>query len=119
MDHSNFLEVCRKDVILHGGPPLPPGAGAVEGTPGTGAGEGTSAAAVEEDFNDFYREFCQEDESGDSDPDFVDSDYEAAAGDDDLFRDNVDIEVNDNNEPVVVEDLEDDDALQDEDLNLG
>jgi hypothetical protein len=48
----------------------------------------------------------------------VDSDFEVEEGDDDLFRDNVDIEVNDNNEVVQVHDLENDDALEDSDLNL-
>jgi hypothetical protein len=48
----------------------------------------------------------------------VDSDFEVEEGDDDLFRDNVDIEVNDNNEVVQVQDLENDDALEDSDLNL-
>ena len=41
---------------------------------------------------------------------WIDSDYDAEDGDDDLFVDNVDKEVKDNNEPEEVHDLEDDTA---------
>uniref|UniRef100_A0ACD5WYC4 Uncharacterized protein n=1 Tax=Avena sativa TaxID=4498 RepID=A0ACD5WYC4_AVESA len=46
------------------------------------------------------------------------SDYDAEDGDDDLFADNVDIEVNDHNEKEIVEENEDEEALEDEDLNM-
>jgi hypothetical protein len=47
-----------------------------------------------------------------------DSDYNAESGDNDLFADNVDKDVNDNNEEEVFVELEDELALGDEDLNL-
>jgi hypothetical protein len=71
-----------------------------------GTCKGSSSKLVEEDFYKFYNEFCQDEEAQDSDDsDFVDSDFEVEEGDDDIFRDNVDKEVNDNNEVVQVQDL--------------
>jgi hypothetical protein len=65
----------------------------------------------------------QEDGSGsdsdEEDYEIFDSDYDAEDGDDDLFADNVDKSVNDHNEKEICVDLEDDDALDDDELNLG
>lgn len=60
---------------------------------------------------------AEEDEDS-LDSDWWDSDYEAAESDDDLFAANVDKDVVDNNEPKDVADMEDDQALDDEDVQL-
>ncbi|KAM0866610.1 hypothetical protein ACQ4PT_042521 [Festuca glaucescens] len=119
VDHSDFLRNLRRDVIINRRQQVPPAVCPKKNiTRDVVAAEGTSKS-VEDDFDDFYKEYCQEEDSEDSDDsDFVDSDFEVEEGDDDLFRDNVDTEVNDNNEAVQVQDLEDDDALEDADLNL-
>ena len=61
------------------------------------------------------------DSDSDSDSEFklYDSDFDAEDGDDDLFAENVDKSVNDNNEKEVCEEHEDVDALEDTDLNLA
>jgi hypothetical protein len=63
-------------------------------------------------------EFDAANSEDDDDSDFVDSDYDAEDGDDDLFHDHVDKDVNDNNKKEHIADLEDDNALEDDDLNL-
>ncbi|KAM0863033.1 hypothetical protein ACQ4PT_044865 [Festuca glaucescens] len=55
----------------------------------------------------------------DSDWELYDSDYDTESGDDDLFLDNVDRDVNDNNERLLIADNEDEDALDDRDLHEG
>ncbi|KAM0833012.1 hypothetical protein ACQ4PT_064509 [Festuca glaucescens] len=119
VDHSDFLRNLRRDVIINRRQQVPPAVCPKKNiTRDVVAAEGTSKS-VEDDFDDFYKEYCQEEDSEDNDDsNFVDSDFEVEEGDDDLFRDNVDTEVNDNNEAVQVQDLEDDDALEDADLNL-
>ena len=60
-------------------------------------------------------EECSEDSE---DSEWIDSDYDAEDGDDDLCTANVDKEVKDNNEPEEVHDLEDETVLDDGDLNF-
>lgn len=109
------MKVCRNDVIINGTPKLPTIISLTNLFEGTSrVDEGTSSRAADDVDTDFRQ--CED--GDDTDSDFVDSDYEAADGDDDLFADNVDKEVNDHNEEEEVADLEDDDALQDDDLNL-
>jgi hypothetical protein len=79
------------------------------------ADQGTSCNGGET-FEDFRR--AEEDEDSD-DSEWWDSDYEAADGDDDLFAENVDKEVKDNNEAEEVADLEDDTTLDDADLQFS
>jgi hypothetical protein len=50
--------------------------------------------------------------------DFVDSVFNAESGDDDLFADNIDKSVNDNNEKDICHEQEDEDALDDTDLSV-
>jgi hypothetical protein len=47
------------------------------------------------------------------------SDFDAEDGDDDLFRDNVDTDVNDNNEAADIQEEEDDAGLDHEGLDLS
>ncbi|KAM0827900.1 hypothetical protein ACQ4PT_067889 [Festuca glaucescens] len=119
IDQTNFLKTLRDDVIIHGSPPLPPVLSPRKKAPMVivVADEGTSSRASNggETFEDFRR--AEEDEDSD-DSEWWDSDYEAADGDDDLFTENVDKEVKDNNEPEEVADLEDDGALEDGDLQF-
>jgi hypothetical protein len=100
IDHSDFLKKLREDAIVNRGQQVPPIICQNKNiTRDVSAGEGTSKS-VEDDFVNFYKDFCQEEEAEASDDsDFVDSDFEVE-GDDDLFTDNVDTEVNDNNEAV-------------------
>ncbi|KAM0899920.1 hypothetical protein ACQ4PT_020989 [Festuca glaucescens] len=63
-------------------------------------------------------------ESSDSDSenydsDFYDSDFNVEEGDDDLFANNIDKSVNDHNEKEVCEEMEDEGALDDDDINIG
>jgi hypothetical protein len=58
-------------------------------------------------------------DSDEDDYEIFDSDYDAEDGDDDLFADNVDKSVNNHNEKEICVDLEDDDAIDDDELNLG
>ena len=63
-----------------------------------------------------------EDDGGDDsniDTEFYDSDFDAEDGDDDLFLENVDLDVNDHNEQEEMFEEEDDAGLDHEDLNLS
>jgi hypothetical protein len=124
VDHTNFLKTIRYDVLVNGGrkntkpievpagegisssllipPSVPPSTVHAEGTRG-----GVDSA-----------EDVDNDSDSDTDCSFADSDFDVEDGDDDLFADNVDREVDDHNEPDSVFELEDDDALQDTTLNL-
>uniref|UniRef100_A0ACD5V7V4 Uncharacterized protein n=1 Tax=Avena sativa TaxID=4498 RepID=A0ACD5V7V4_AVESA len=73
---------------------------------------------VDEVLEDHVQEVQVDMSDSESDCSIYDSDYDAEDGDDDLFADNVDIEVNDNNEKEIVEENEDEEALEDEDLNM-
>jgi hypothetical protein len=145
IDHSDFVKGLREEVIINRGPPVvSPKNSSVrdvataKGTSGittyfylniiisalhistcfseifpsiSGAKEGPSRRVADLEFDAANSE-------DDNDSDFVDSDYDAEDGDDDLFHDHVDKDVNDNNEKEHTADLEDDNAIDDDDLNL-
>jgi hypothetical protein len=83
--------------------------------PETAQPEASSSSSIveiaAEDVDDEY--------DTDSTFEFFDSDFDAEDGDDDLFSDNVDKSVNDHNEKEIAVDKECEDALEDEELNLG
>ena len=133
VDHTNYLKSLRDDAIINGEAPLPaviiskkkarkPPAMPIllydsEGI--SGAAEGPHCRAENSErgrFEDFVR--VEEGSEDSEDSEWIDSDYEAADGDDDLFAANVDKDVKDNNEHEEVTELEDDAGLDDGDLNL-
>jgi hypothetical protein len=105
LDHTNFLKHIRTGLIVR-----------LDGNGGDGnAANGNAANGNADDADSDVLD--DSDDSADSD--FMDSDYDAADGDDDLFIDNVDIEVHDNNEHQDVDEIENDATLiADDDLHL-
>ncbi|XP_044343151.1 uncharacterized protein [Triticum aestivum] len=106
------------DVILNRCPTLP------RKLPRSGQfGEGTSGSYAEEAREE---EETGEEEAGESgeakdaqtDSDFYESDFDCEDGDDDLFAENVDPELNDNNEKQA-EIFDEEDPLDDDDLSLS
>ncbi|KAM0914164.1 hypothetical protein ACQ4PT_011703 [Festuca glaucescens] len=134
IDHSNFRKHLRYDVIRKRSISLP--SVITQEVPMTEPsktrdGEASSSCAgvseqrhLEEgghEFEDFGREMMEseEEEDGtDNDFELYDSDCNAESGDDDLFADNIDKDVNDNNENEVVAEMEDKTALENQDLQL-
>lgn len=103
-------------------------------------GEGSSSHVTNQEFEEEDGN-CETDDSGaqdandsseehgddaneevETDEDFYESDYEVAEGDDDLFDNNVDKDVDDHREKEIVQDFEGElpeDALDDNHLNLS
>ncbi|KAM0831042.1 hypothetical protein ACQ4PT_065816 [Festuca glaucescens] len=122
VDHSNWVRIIRSDIILtrpafavH--EPVAARQARTYGGQGSVAAQSTSIVVAHEPGEE-----CDQSHVADSDSssgsDWCDSDYDAQDGDDDLFLDNVDIDVNDNNERIPIDDNEDEAALDDTDLNL-
>ncbi|XP_020196341.2 uncharacterized protein [Aegilops tauschii subsp. strangulata] len=95
---------------------------------GEGPSSGNAAEEEDEDFDisdngeSSSSKGNGEDVEAETDEDFYESDYEIAAGDDDLFDANVDKDVDDHREKENVQDFEGElpeDALEDSHLNLS
>ncbi|KAK1630887.1 hypothetical protein QYE76_005202 [Lolium multiflorum] len=109
IDHTNFLKGLRDDVLINGGPQLPPIVSPKK-VP-TIARTGTSTEEMQ--WEDYEGEG-----DGDTDSEFYDSDYDPEDGDDDIFDSYVDEDVNDNNAHTKIVEQEDDAGLEHEDLEL-
>ncbi|KAM0879123.1 hypothetical protein ACQ4PT_034448 [Festuca glaucescens] len=115
VDHTNFIRLIRADLVR---------AKAANARVGNDVELSEEAAStsivVAQDVGQECVQSCADDLDSDSstDSEFFDSDYDAESGDDDLFLDNVDTDLHDNNEIVFAADLEDDSQLEDRDLNL-
>jgi hypothetical protein len=116
------VRIIRSDIILSRPAfavhePVAARQGRTDGGQGSVAAQSTSIVVAHEPGEE-----CDQSHVADSDSssgsDWCDSDYDAQDGDDDLFLDNVDIDVNDNNERIPIGDNEDEAALDDTDLNL-
>jgi hypothetical protein len=129
VDHTNFLgtiraEIVRQNVaraaITRPAPTVASPTPSVARPASSGARPALSEAslvAVETIEQETVADLDDDSDSG-SDFEIYDSDYDAEEGDDDLFIDNVDSSVNDNNERVVFVQTENKDALDDRDLHL-
>ncbi|KAK1666822.1 hypothetical protein QYE76_054981 [Lolium multiflorum] len=113
VDHTNFIRLIRAELVR---------ARAAIGRNDLVLSEeaASTSIVVAQDLGQECVQSCADDSDSDSsaDSDFFDSDYDAESGDDDLFLDNVDTDLHDNNEIVLAPDLEDDSQLEDRDLNL-
>ncbi|KAM0892605.1 hypothetical protein ACQ4PT_025608 [Festuca glaucescens] len=122
VDHTNFLRALRDDVLHTGGPQLPYVISPTKIPTNVTADQGEASISVltvpcatttdEGELLQFV------DSGSDNDTTFDDSDYDIEDGDDDLFADNVDKEVNDSNPLENEFELENEQALEDTNLNL-
>jgi hypothetical protein len=157
IDHNNFLNTLRSDVILRptnarapnpfgtahahtpsavahviapsvnahahahsvasDAPSIDAHAHAPNPSANVGASSFSHSPVVENDL--FVNVQSSESDSENYDSDFYDSDFNVEEGDDDLFTDNIDKSVNDHNEKEVCEEMEDEEALDDDDINIG
>jgi hypothetical protein len=104
--------------VAAGSPSLMAAGGSTEDGNDPGFRRTSPRRSTDAHFSDSLDKVEQESDS-DTDFEFYDSDFAADSGDDDLFQDNVDTEVNDNNEKVLVVEHEDDGGIDDDDLKLA
>jgi hypothetical protein len=120
VDHTTFLKGLRPDVIVGQTYTQRPPAyvndeAYVPLTSNTSSHSASMVGAEKQDVE------CADSYDSDSDDDafeFCDSDFDAEDGDDDLFAENVDKSVNDHNEQELCQENEDEDAPEDDDLNV-
>ncbi|KAM0830027.1 hypothetical protein ACQ4PT_066494 [Festuca glaucescens] len=117
VDHTNFLRQLRKDVLVTG-PALSPVMSSIKIPRETTSAEpaASSSSSIVQLVKKEVSYACD----SDTDSDFVmyDSDFDVEDGDDDLFSDNIDKYVIDHNEREVCVQNEDEEALEDDDLNM-
>ncbi|KAM0888518.1 hypothetical protein ACQ4PT_028298 [Festuca glaucescens] len=122
VDHTNFLRALRDDVLHTGGPQLPYVISPTKIPTNVTADQGEASISVLTvpcATTTDEGELLQFVDSGSyNDTTFDDSDYDIEDGDDDLFADNVDKEVNDSNPLENEFELENEQALEDTNLNL-
>jgi hypothetical protein len=122
IDHTNFIQGLRGDVyerarIGQRNASITPTVVASASVVASARAEASSSSSVQIPENDIMQ-IEDSDDSDSEDFEFIDSDFDAAEGDDDLFADNIDKSVNDHNEREINLDHEDEDALEDDDLNI-
>jgi hypothetical protein len=113
VDHTNFIRLIRAELVRAR-------AAIARNDLELSEEAASTSIVVAQDLGQECVQSCADDSDSDSstDSEFFDSDYDAESGDDDLFLDNVDTDLHDNNEIVLAPDLEDDSQLEDIDLNL-
>ncbi|KAK1667945.1 hypothetical protein QYE76_056104 [Lolium multiflorum] len=114
VDHNNFLQGLRTDVVV----PIPR-----KYTAGGEETEQEKEIVDEEPLSSACLSSgepqSEDEDDSDTDSDFYDSDYDAEDGDDDLFADNIDKDVNDHNECTYIVEFEDDAGLDHDNLKLS
>jgi hypothetical protein len=120
IDHTNFLGQLREDVIITR-PPMPRviSPTKIARAAASADPEASSSSSIGQLLEkDCAATYVSESDS-DTEYELYDSDFDVEDGDDDLFSDNIDKSLNDHNEKDVCVQHEDEDALEDDDLNLG
>ncbi|KAK1678411.1 hypothetical protein QYE76_039259 [Lolium multiflorum] len=114
VDHNNFLQGLRTGVVV----PIPR-----KYTAGGDETEQEKEIVDEEPLSSACLSSgdlqSEDEDDADTDSDFYDSDYDAEDGDDDLFADNIDKDVNDHNECTDIVEFEDDAGLDHDNLKLS
>jgi hypothetical protein len=118
VDHTNFLKGLIEELIVHIPFPFANPHAAKKGTVEVQVQDIPSSSASRYAAVTHSEDVTDGDDDDETDSELNDSDYDAEDGDDDLFLDNIDRDVNDNNEHVEIIEEDDDGGLDYEDLNL-